>query len=154
MMNDINNNQLAKMFANDPDRIKVSCTTCHHGTTEPRKIEDVLWDTYSGNGAEKAIDQYKDLREKYYGSFTYDFREFSLIQLASRCEQQKKYDDAIKFLDLNTNYFPDSQFTKMTLASVYIDMDQKDKATSILNDLIKAHPENDRAKRMLDRISR
>ena len=153
MVADINNGHLAKMFPNDPDRITVSCATCHHGTTEPRSIEDVVWEVYTKQGIDQAVARYKELRDQLYGGFTYDFREFPLMNVASRCEDNHKYEDAVKFLELNAEYFPDSPHTKTSLASVYIDMKQTDKAKSLLNEVLKAYPKDRRAKMMLDSIS-
>jgi tetratricopeptide (TPR) repeat protein len=153
MVRTINDDHLAKLFPNDAGRITVSCTTCHHGTTEPRQIQDIVWEIYQHEGAEKAIDQFRDLRKRYYGSFTYDFRELVLLRLATMCERDKRYDDAVKFLQLNAEYFPGSPHTQVSLASVYVEMKQTDKARAILNDVLKDHPDDERAKRVLEVIT-
>ena len=152
MVMDINNNKIKKMFPNDPNPIEVSCVTCHRGTTEPRSIEDIVWNVYTKQGIDPAVARYKELRSQFYGSFTYDFREFPLMSVASRCENVHQYNDAVKFLELNAEYFPDSPHTKTSLASVYIEMNQKEKAKSLLNEVLKAHPNDRRAKMVLENI--
>ena len=152
MVRTINTN-IGSIFKNKDDRpIEVSCVTCHRGSPQPRKLEDVLMEEYNKGGVAQAKQQYLDLRKQYYGGFTYDFREETLLRIARSCEELNKFDDAAAFLNLNAEYFPDSPRTMMGLASVFMQTKQPAKAKELLEKVLKADPENRMAKRMMQNI--
>src|SRR5712692_8005093 len=73
-----------------PDRPKpvvvVRCATCHRGIARPRLLGDELALTLADSGLDATVRRYRALREQYYGSGSYDFREIVLNEL-SRAEQ-------------------------------------------------------------------
>ncbi len=103
------NERLDEIFENSPDeRLTVNCATCHHGQARPETIQAVLARAYREAGMEKAIEEYRSLRERHYGGYTFDFSERALMILA---EEMAAIDDsvaALGFLDLNLQFYPQS----------------------------------------------
>lgn len=130
--------------------VSVQCVTCHRGVREPKTIDDVLWEEYRTGGADGAMQWFRDARKKFYGGISYDFSERTLIQFARRLDQQP--DSAVKVMEVNREYFPDSSPTLTVLASLYITTHRADQAALLLETVLKNDPGNERAKRMLERI--
>lgn len=53
--------------------VTVNCVTCHRGQDKPRMIQDVLAEVYDDEGIEATISKYTELRDQFYGGFTFDF---------------------------------------------------------------------------------
>ena len=119
MLNDINAVLAARLGTPAGDAVRVQCVTCHHGVTNPRQIADLLWDTMLGKGDGAAVALYRDLRQKYYGSQAYDFREGLLPSLAERSLALGKPDDAIAWLQLNLEFYPRSAVSYAKLAEAH-----------------------------------
>jgi tetratricopeptide (TPR) repeat protein len=66
------------------------------------------------------VSKYEELRDRYYGSHTYDFRWFILNNLAAEFGRSGDMADAEVLLTLNLEYFPDNPRvqTAHALASV------------------------------------
>jgi tetratricopeptide (TPR) repeat protein len=108
MVNAINE-RLAGIFEKAPDeRVTVNCATCHHGQARPETIQAVLARAKQEAGIEKAIADYRSLRERYYGSYTFDFSERALMILAEEMAAKNDSVAALGFLDLNLQFFPQS----------------------------------------------
>jgi len=102
------NASLAMAFPDSKELVTVTCETCHHGQSKPEMIEDVLTATLRDDGLEPAIDRYRELRNRYYGSYTFDFSERMLMHLAKDLGAQQQLDAALRFVNLNLEYFPTS----------------------------------------------
>lgn len=87
--------------------VRVDCVTCHRGVTIPRQLRDLLLDTTVRQGADAAVAQYRDLRERYYGRQSYDFGEQTLLDVADRLAQGRPA-DAVALADLNIEFYPRS----------------------------------------------
>jgi tetratricopeptide (TPR) repeat protein len=97
---------------------KVECVTCHHGVPIPRQLSDILTDTLRSQGADAAVGQYRELRERYYGRQAYDFSEETLANLADRLVAGRP-DDAIALMKLNLEYYPKSARSYATIGYAY-----------------------------------
>jgi tetratricopeptide (TPR) repeat protein len=97
---------------------KVECMTCHHGVAIPRQLADIIYDTLRANGADAAVAQYRDLRERYYGRQAYDFSEETLANLADRIVEGTP-DNAIALMKLNLEYNPRSARSYSTIGYAY-----------------------------------
>jgi len=117
MTKEINSQYMTKLGREKT--IEVNCITCHHGQNLPQTLEEVLLATVSEEGIQAAITKYHDLRERYYGSFVYDFRENVLTRLASRLAMQNQSEEAIEILKLNIDHYPKSFLSYFTLAELY-----------------------------------
>ena len=97
MVDAINNSHLAPLGA---DHVKVQCVTCHRGVNKPLMTADVLTMAADEGGAEKMIAEYLALREKYYGTHSYDFSEFTMSQFAQSRAAAGEYEQARAILDI------------------------------------------------------
>jgi photosynthetic reaction center cytochrome c subunit len=91
-------------------RIEVRCITCHRGVARPRLLDEELAITLADSGLEAATRRYRALRERFYGSGSYDFREQTLNQLAQaelRAGGTRR-DNAMGVLQLNAEFYPTS----------------------------------------------
>ena len=99
--------------ATGADDTRVSCITCHRGVAVPRQLRDILLDTAVRQGADEAIAQYRELRERYYGRQAYDFGETTLLFVAERLANSLPA-AAIALADLNLEVHPRSWRSHMT----------------------------------------
>ncbi len=99
-------------LADVPDRPKpvvvVRCATCHRGVTRPRLLDDELALTLADSGLDATVRRYRALRERYYGSGSYDFGELVVNQLARAEAQAGRFDNALGLLKLNAEFYPTS----------------------------------------------
>jgi len=99
-------------LADVPDRPKpvvvVRCATCHRGVTRPRLLDDDLALTLADSGLDATVRRYRALRERYYGSGSYDFGELVVNQLARAEAQAGRFDNALGLLKLNAEFYPAS----------------------------------------------
>jgi len=96
----------------------VTCVTCHRGVAIPRPLGDILTQTMKDKGVTAAIDQYRDLRGKFYGRQAYDFGEDTLITLGRQFAQSRP-SDSIALLQLNLEFYPRSASTYAEIAFAY-----------------------------------
>ena len=99
--------------ATGTDGTRVSCITCHRGVTIPRQLRDILFETLARQGADAAIAQYRDLRQRYHGGQAYDFGETTLLFVAERLVDSRPA-AAIALADLNLEFHPRSWRSHMT----------------------------------------
>lgn len=119
MTHSINSDYLSE-FSEYQDKIfQVSCVTCHRGVPLPQPLEDVLYQKTKADGIEKAITDYNDLYNKYYGGFAYDFRDHTLVALSQMLSDDKMYDDAIAFANINVEKYPESGVAYFGLAEAF-----------------------------------
>ena len=62
--------------------ITVSCVTCHRGVSQPRQIEEVFETKVTEDGLNSAIEQYLELRGRWYAMSAYDFTAWKLGGIA------------------------------------------------------------------------
>jgi tetratricopeptide (TPR) repeat protein len=97
--------------------VRVLCRSCHRGLPIPLQLADVVTAAAtSGGSATAGLAKYNELRAKYYGGQEYDFRENSLVTVATRALAAKKPDEAIQYLQKNLEYFPKSAPTYAAMA--------------------------------------
>jgi tetratricopeptide (TPR) repeat protein len=119
MVHEINSGYVAKIDEPADQRVTVECMTCHRGQKRPRMLEDVLAATVKAEGVDSAIAQYHALRERYYGRHTFDFGEWTLLEVAETCMADGDTDGAITFIELNKELFPESGITLYQLGEAY-----------------------------------
>jgi len=102
------NTRLADVPERPTPNVVVTCATCHHGQNRPRTIQDVIGATMDSVGADSAARQYRGLRERFYGRWTYDFGEGVLNEYAQELARAGKYDQAAAMLNLNLEFYPNS----------------------------------------------
>ncbi len=152
MVNAINGTDLkdAKKYKADIGNVK--CVTCHRGSPTIDMLEDVLFATYQKSGYDAMLAKYDDLRKQYYGGFTYDFRDHTLLSLASKINDAGNFDDAVKVVNKDIDLYPQSPNPLIFLANVYMKKGNKEEATNNLEKALKIDPNNRFAGEMLRRI--
>jgi hypothetical protein len=114
-----------------PDRrsppVTVACVTCHRGLPVPMTLEQVLNRTIAANGIDSAVVQYKALRRNLE-SGRFDFTEWSINEMARRLGESGKIAEAIRMLELNQEYYPQSADIDFGIAELELKRGEKDKA--------------------------
>jgi hypothetical protein len=116
----INDSTLSQIPERPTPAVEVTCFTCHRGIHRPRPLEDELRLVLDSAGLDSAQSAYRQLRQRYYGSATYDFSEETLARLAIDLARAKRWTDALGILDLNGEFFPQSPAVPGTRGDVYL----------------------------------
>ncbi len=130
---------------------RIECITCHRGVSIPKRLSDIMLQTSMDKGPEAAIEQYRDLHSRYYGSASYDFSENTLISVGNTLAARMP-EAAIALLKLNAEYYPKSTQTYMALAYAYT---RKLDDASAIAALEKAHeidPDNGQVNGRLEQL--
>ena len=141
MVDEINGKLVARLDDVDPEqRVEVRCVTCHRGRQQPKLIEDVLDEKLADEGADAAVAEYERLREKYYGSHSFDFSEMVLPMYSQGIAGGGRIDAAIVLTELNAGHYPDSYYTTFVLAELYAAAGRKDEAVVSFERAISLNP--------------
>jgi tetratricopeptide (TPR) repeat protein len=115
MVQDINGKYLTELPTEHTDhehaaanRLQVRCGTCHRGQPRPLTLAQALTAVIEGHGADSAVAYYHGLRERFFGSDTYDFTENSLNGLAYQLLGKNRPQDAVAIFRLNVKMYPES----------------------------------------------
>lgn len=120
---------------------EVQCVTCHRGVPIPRPLPDILIQTVKEKGSPAAVEQYRDLRAKFYGRQAYDFGEQTLIG-AARFFTQSRPSDSIALLQLNLEFFPRSAQTYAEIGFAYTRKLDDGAAIENLKKALEIEPDN------------
>jgi tetratricopeptide (TPR) repeat protein len=134
------------------DLVRVECATCHRGVPNPQLLPELLSQTMTGKGEAAAVALYRDLRQQYFGTEAYDFRESVLLDLGRQSLATQKPDDALAWLQLNTEFYPNSAESYVVLAQVHARKRDQAAAIKDLQKAIKLDPDNGAAKRQLAKL--
>lgn len=148
------NAQLPKALGMEPkDTTRVQCITCHRGVPEPKQIGEILSKTSAEKGFPAAAAQYDELKAKYYGAQAYDFTDRGLIATATPL-MQSRTDEAIQFLNLGLQKFPQSAPTYVALAQAQEAKKDTNAAIAALEKALAIDPKNAQAQRMLGELKK
>ena len=128
---------------------RVECATCHRGVTNPAQLSDILRQTMLGKGEGAAVAQYRELRQQYLNASAYDFREGTLLDLARESLAARKPDDALAWLQLNVEFYPQSAASHVELAHAHLARRDRDAAIADFTKALTIDPANAAAKREL-----
>jgi Photosynthetic reaction centre cytochrome C subunit/Tetratricopeptide repeat len=128
------------------------CATCHRGVPIPKLLPDILTDTAAKSGVNAAIEQYRALRKQYYGGQSYDFSDAGLVAFANQLTNANKPDDAVAFLMVNVENYPNSAPTYAALGQAFARKNDKENAIKNFEKAVQLDPNNQQAKRMLDQL--
>ncbi len=105
MMRDLNAGVLPK--AAGEEDAAVDCLTCHRGLPSPTTLDRVVLRAVRDQGAEAGTRKYRDLRERYYGSGSFDFGPRPLQLVAETlAAEPSRVDDALVICRLNLEMNP------------------------------------------------
>ncbi len=80
--------------------VQVTCVTCHHGISKPKTLGMALAEAADKDGIKGMQDEYAKLRDRYYGTHSYDFSEFTLTEFAQTQALGGHPDQAYAILDI------------------------------------------------------
>jgi tetratricopeptide (TPR) repeat protein len=151
MTNDINNTHMPKL--EKESAIRVRCVTCHHGVNEPETIDNIVMATAGKDGVDAAMTEYRELRERYYGSASYDFGSGPLNTLAERLAgESQDLDGAIAVMQMNLEFNPDESYPYLLLGQLYMQAGDKEAAVASVEKALELEPDNAWAQKMLERM--
>ena len=127
----------------DHQAVDVTCVTCHRGNFRPVMIKDVLAASYAEHDGniDAIIAKYRELRDKNYGGFAFDFGEFPVSALAFTLNRQGHTEDAIKLQKMNMEYHPDSPNIPSGMGFIYRQAGQLELAADAFRKSLEIDPE-------------
>jgi tetratricopeptide (TPR) repeat protein len=138
-------------LATGPSAVHVDCITCHRGVPIPKQLTEILNQTLKDQGVEAAIQQYKDLRTRYYGRATYDFGDQTMIDVA-RPIATRKPDDALALLNAQLEFNPKSARTLEAIAYAYTRKFDDATAITYLERAAEIEPDNGMIRGQLEQL--
>ncbi len=134
---------------------KVRCITCHHGVEVPRTLDKLLLRTIAQKNSDAGEAKYRELREIYYGSGSYDFRPKTLVVVAQELAQKSgDMEGARKMINLNLEMNPDSVDSYLMLAQMDMTSGDKDAARANVAKALELDPESSYALRLKQQLRR
>jgi Photosynthetic reaction centre cytochrome C subunit len=103
MVKALNDEHLARLSSIDDQTspaMQVTCMTCHRKQTRPVMLQDVLVDTISTEGVDAAVAKYHELREQYYGGFSFDFSPGTLTRMGEQLGKTGDANSAVRMIEL------------------------------------------------------
>jgi len=151
MLNDIEEH-LKKIEPSGDKRVNMWCHTCHRGRARPMTLDEELGEQYRKKGLQAALDDYADLKKKYYGRAAFDFGEGSLNVFGYTLLEANNTAGAIQVFKVNAETFPDSSNVWDSLAEGYLKAGDLGKAQENYEKALKLDPANQSAKEALKKI--
>jgi len=153
MVDAINQEHVAKLESHTANRVQ--CVTCHHALSKPTTMNALLAETIEKKDIAAAVDLYRDLRKRVYGSGEYDFGETPLNQLTESLLKQQKTKEAAAIMELNTEVnAPPSLWSYNLLAMAHAANKETDKAKADYQKILELNPQNEFAKKQLEELNR
>ena len=141
MVQAINSEHLTEV---EEDPLRVRCVTCHRGAEEPKMIQDVVGEVVREEGVEAAVERYRELRERYYGGFTYDFTAGPLAELGRSLAAEGSVEEGIRVVELETEYHPESYRAWFALGQLRQQAGRTDAAIEAMERALEHAPEQAR----------
>ena len=151
MADSINRHFLASIPERDDPPTNVTCMTCHRGLPKPANIQSVLLATTTRVGIDSAIARYRALRENIAAGL-YDFREGPVSEVAQRLAAQGRPDDAIKLLQMNQEFYPNSVNIDLQLAEAFLAKGDRDAGIARLRAVLARNPNDRRVQQRLQQL--
>lgn len=150
MVGTINKDLLAAAGKRDA---QVSCMTCHRGLPDPATLDRVLLGVAKKDGTAAAVTKYKELRQEYYGSGSYDFSPETLGKVAEALAQDPgNMDAAMAMVDLNIEMNPKDANSYLMKAHIQQAKGDRDGALANVNKALELDPASNQAKKMLEQL--
>ena len=143
---------LKKIEPSGDKRVNVWCHTCHHGRPRPMTLDEELSEQYRKKGLQAALENYADLKKKYYGRAAFDFGEGSLNVFGYTLLEGNDTTGAIQVFKLNAETFPESSNVWDSLAEGYLKAGDVRKAQENYEKALSLDPANQSAKEALKKL--
>ena len=131
--------------------VTLTCATCHHGSPIPQTTTAMLAETIEHAGVDSAIATYRKLRADMV-SGRYDFREGPINDAAQTLAARGRTPDAIKLLEMNQEFFPNSADVDLTMAEIYLKAGDRDRATTHFRAALMKRPNDPRLTRRMQEL--
>jgi tetratricopeptide (TPR) repeat protein len=151
MLGDITDH-LKKIPSSGDKPVNMWCHTCHHGRPRPMTLDEELAEQYRTKGLKAAMDDYAELKKKFYGRASYDFGEGSLNSFGYDLLEKKDTAGAIQVFKLNAETFPDSPNVWDSLAEAYMKSGDAKNAQVNYERALSLDANNENAKEMLKKL--
>jgi tetratricopeptide (TPR) repeat protein len=151
MLGDINDH-LKKIKPSGDKPVNMWCHTCHHGRPRPMTLDEELAEQYRTKGLKAALDDYAELKKKFYGRAAFDFGENSLNTFGYELLEGKDVAGAIQVFKLNADTFPESANVWDSLAEAYMKSGDPKNAQLNYEKALTIDPTNQNAKEMLNKL--
>lgn len=153
MVADINH-RLDSLPARPTPGVQVTCSTCHRGISRPVPLFTLIVDAATAGGADSAIRAYRELRARYHGGDSYDFREPTLNIAAFRLGRSNRFDEAFALLRLNEELYPASSGMYVFRGNINLMRGDTTSAAAAFREAIRLDPNNQEARGRLRDIGR
>jgi tetratricopeptide (TPR) repeat protein len=145
--------QLKEIQPDKKERVNMWCHTCHRGRPLPMTLGEELGRVYAQRGADSTLAHYRDLRERFYGAGSYDFRERSLNELGYDLLGKKDVTGALAILRLNAEQFPQSGNVYDNLGEAYLAAGDTVQAIAQYRTAVELDPKNPNAAKVLEKLT-
>ena len=122
--------------------LEVTCMTCHRRQSRPVMLQDLLADSIKTDGIDAAEGKYRNLREEYYGGFSYDFSAGALTGLGEQLGREGDFESAIRFINIEIEMNGDSPAVYYTLGGVQASADLVEDAIDSFSKGLEMAPED------------
>lgn len=151
MVQDLNGGPLPR--AAGEDDAAVSCVTCHRGLPNPATLDVVVLRATREQGGEAGVKKYRELRERYHGSGSYDFGPRSLQTVAeSLAADATGLDAALTIGRLNVEMNPTFVDGYVVVAQILEMKQDKAGALAAVNEALKIEPDHRHALRLKQKL--
>ena len=151
MASEINGSLLPKTGIQSPAQVR--CVTCHHGLARPETLVDALEATIQKDGVQAGQEQYRQLRDKYYGSGAYDFRPGSLATVAEwLADDRKDFEGAISLIQFSIGVDPAAAESYVTLGRIQEAKGDKEDAIASYKKALELQPNNPRLRQQIQQL--
>lgn len=142
----------AGLYPEDPDHQPTAfvCTTCHRGQANPFLIEQVMNEQIADGGTAAAQAKYLELKERYYGSHTYDFTGFTLAEYANRLINSNDLDNALEMAKFSASQYPDEAYAHTILGNVYMSQENYTEAIRAFEASLAVDPDQNGVKNQIE----
>lgn len=152
MVRTINNTHISNVKKINNLASNVSCLTCHRGYSKPQHLHQVLLESYNNGGISAALKKYDELKEQYYGSFTFDFGEKSLNTFGYQLMLKNNLEDALNIFKLNAELFPESYNVFDSLGEIYMKIGNSKLSEINYKKSLELNPRNENAKKAIEKL--
>ena len=103
--------------------VEVSCMTCHRKQTRPVMLQDILASRLEADGIDAAEEEYRQLRDEYYGGFSYDSSSGALTGFDEQLGNEGDFESAIRSISLEIEMNGESAGVYYTLGGIQASAD-------------------------------